>query len=115
MLKFCLYGTSGSDTATKPTQLDTHKWHAKRMHMTSDRWGHVLAKNSGDKGLSGDLKIATGKGGACVVHDASYNTCIMINAKHQEQILKLFAVLIDPSQHLAAEKAWLGGSLVVST
>ena len=67
--------------------LETHLWHAKRMHMQT-MWGYRLPVHRCDKSLRASCRFVKR---ACTVHDASYYSCIELSG--------LPTVVIDALNH----------------
>lgn len=57
--------------------LETHIWHAKRMHMRA-LWGHAVAMSPTDKSLRWSYKAAARQ---CVAHDASYTRTVAVEGE----------------------------------
>ena len=71
--------------STRHTWLETHLWHARRMHMGS-LWGHRIAVKAMDKGTRAMVRAAQAQ---AVSHDMSYLTCLEIavsGAEHSSSL-----------------------------
>ncbi|KNC82130.1 hypothetical protein SARC_05582 [Sphaeroforma arctica JP610] len=71
-----LLSTPGTDQATneRVRRLETHLWHAKRMHM-STKWGCYIADTNAHRGERAAQKDVLAH---CAVHDASYLRCLEV-------------------------------------
>lgn len=71
--------------------LETHIWHAKRMHMRT-QWGWCFGGSKSDMGCAATIRAAQQR---ATVHDATYQTPIEISGTVGE-LVKTFALLGDP-------------------
>ena len=65
---------------TKHTWLETHIWHAKRMHMLN-AWGYRLARTTTDKGWRALYKAGLH---LCTVCDVSYVSCVSVTGRENK-------------------------------
>jgi hypothetical protein len=75
------------------TWLETHIWHAKRMHMFN-RWGYRIAEAPTDKSQRACYKAMKHM---ATVQDISFIACIQIDGERQ-LITEMLKQLIPPSQ-----------------
>ncbi|GAA5859154.1 hypothetical protein JCM8547_008891, partial [Rhodosporidiobolus lusitaniae] len=94
----------------KKIWLETHVWHAKRMHMT-EIWGHRLAEKPTAKAFRASYRAA--QHGA-LVHDASYYQYLELSGPI-EDLEKLLEVVCDPSQALPTSKRYSSGAREYAT
>jgi hypothetical protein len=87
--------------AQKHTWLETHLWHARRMHMGS-RWGYRVALRTTDKSSRALVRAAQH---AAVAHDLSYLQCVEL-AGPRVAIAAAVNAAIDPA-HADAARALL--------
>lgn len=78
--------------STKPKQLPTHVWHAKRAHMRN-QWGYTIAGTMADKGTKACLAAAAKH--ACI-YDRSYDATLTLCGS-RDSILNLLRRVCDPS------------------
>ncbi|KAI9353249.1 ribonucleases P/MRP protein subunit POP1-domain-containing protein [Zopfochytrium polystomum] len=71
--------------------LQTHIWHAKRMHMTQ-LWGFMLPAFPNDKGTRATFRFSNHQ---CVIHDVSYYRCIELKGT-LEEIARVMKIVCDP-------------------
>ena len=64
---------------TQHTWLETHLWHAKRMHMIN-AWGYRLPRTTTDKGWRALYKAGLH---LCTVCDISYVSCVSVKGREQ--------------------------------
>jgi len=85
--------------ATNPKWLETHIWHAKRMHMR-DMFGRILPECPVDRGERSAHRAASN---GCTIHDRSYHEVFQLQGDQGslERLLGLFTspdyVFTDPS------------------
>ena len=81
-----------------------------------ERFGFILPIYSYDKGRSGDLSIANGSGGGCVVHDKSYFSTLKLKSSelNQRELLNAIGRLTDPGIELDSDFEWKSGCKAVS-
>ncbi|BGP58449.1 Ribonucleases P/MRP protein subunit pop1 [Rhodotorula sphaerocarpa] len=89
--------------------LETHVWHAKRMHMT-EIWGHRLADRPTAKAFRASYRAS--QHGA-LVHDASYYQYFELEGPF-EQLKAILDEVCDPSVPSPASKRYSTGSREVS-
>eukprot|EP01132_Coremiostelium_polycephalum_P002765 gene2765-3439_t len=83
--------------------LETHIWHAKRMHMT-DLWGFKIAKSTTGKGVRSTFRASSH---LCTLYDSSYYQCIQISGSESD-IISLFARITMPSISISG-KCFING------
>ncbi|KPV73050.1 uncharacterized protein RHOBADRAFT_29266, partial [Rhodotorula graminis WP1] len=90
--------------------LETHVWHAKRMHMT-EIWGHRLAEKPTAKAFRASYRAS--QHGA-LVHDASYYQYFELVGP-VEDLDKVLQVVCDPAAPLPTFKRYSTGSREYTT
>ncbi|GAA5839669.1 hypothetical protein JCM9279_005135 [Rhodotorula babjevae] len=90
--------------------LETHVWHAKRMHMT-EIWGHRLAEKPTAKAFRASYRAS--QHGA-LVHDASYYQYFELVGPI-EDLDKVLQVVCDPAAPLPTSKRYSTGSREYTT
>lgn len=85
----------------KTRWLETHVWHAKRMHMMP-LWGVRLAMHTSDKGVRFGYRSAAR---ACTLYDASYLDVVEVSGPEGALALLLRALCIAPSDGPSAGAA----------
>ncbi|GAA5894814.1 hypothetical protein JCM8208_006078 [Rhodotorula glutinis] len=90
--------------------LETHVWHAKRMHMT-EIWGHRLAEKPTAKAFRASYRAS--QHGA-LVHDASYYQYFELVGP-VEDLEKVLQVVCDPGAPLPTSKRYSTGSREFTT
>ena len=98
-----------TDRAHPNTWLDTHLWHAKRMHMTN-LWGFRLAERHSQSGLRAAYRAFAH---SAVLHDASYHSALVLGAKRPTDKRVLHQILGDLG--LAADVALAREQLFLAT
>ena len=79
---------------TKHHWLETHIWHAKRMHMLN-AWGYRLARTTTDKGWRALYKAGLH---LCTVCDVSYISCVSVTGEEEsiaEMMRRLGTAAVD--------------------
>ncbi|KAL5512825.1 hypothetical protein ACEPAG_3091 [Sanghuangporus baumii] len=90
--------------------LETHIWHAKRMHM-ENMWGYRLAKTPTEKAFRPSHRASVH---GCILHDASYEAIIELNGA--EHVLKeILARCSDPQTVSPCAVRFTNGSRVCYT
>ncbi|KAI8841633.1 NUC188 domain-containing protein [Chytriomyces cf. hyalinus JEL632] len=84
--------------------LDTHLWHAKRMHM-DHLWGYMVALHRNDKSTKSNFRASQH---TCIVHDASYTTCLEIKGNLSD-IGAVMGRVSDPTFMSVGAKRYAGG------
>lgn len=74
--------------------LETHLWHAKRMHM-KDLWGWRIPVENSVKVKRHLYRISKGNENSTIIHDKSYEECIMIQSS-LEFVKKILSSISDP-------------------
>ncbi|KAI8609935.1 ribonucleases P/MRP protein subunit POP1-domain-containing protein [Chytriomyces sp. MP71] len=90
--------------------LDTHLWHAKRMHM-GHKWGFMLALHRNDKSTKSNYRASQH---TSTLHDASYYHCLQL----QGSVTAISAVMgrvCDPTFMSVGAKRFLQGERQGST
>ena len=77
----------GGQQRHPPRPLETHAWHARRMRMHPELWGHTLALHAAGRGR-GSRSFLHQLRAHCVMHDASYWGCLQL-AGHQRDAVAL--------------------------
>ncbi|BGP52028.1 Ribonucleases P/MRP protein subunit pop1 [Rhodotorula kratochvilovae] len=90
--------------------LETHVWHAKRMHMT-EIWGHRLAEKPTAKAFRASYRAS--QHGA-LVHDASYYQYFELEGPF-EDLAKLLQIVCDPAAPLPTSKRYSAGARECTT
>ncbi|KAJ2614099.1 Ribonucleases P/MRP protein subunit pop1 [Coemansia sp. RSA 1365] len=85
--------------------LETHVWHAKRMHM-AEMWGTMIAKTPNERSHRAAYRAAKEK---TYIHDVSYFVTLEISGVEQE-IVQLLRRLTSPSELHISAKPYSGGS-----
>ncbi|KAJ3128754.1 Cilia- and flagella-associated protein 91 [Physocladia obscura] len=85
--------------------LDTHLWHAKRMHMVQ-KWGFMLANHPNDKGTRASYRATQH---TATVHDASYTHCIQLTGPCHI-ISTAIASICDPTYPSVKGKRYISGA-----
>ncbi|GAA6015972.1 hypothetical protein JCM10207_006824 [Rhodosporidiobolus poonsookiae] len=89
----------------KKIWLESHVWHAKRMHMT-EIWGHRLAQTPTAKSFRSSYR-ATRHG--CLVHDASYYQYLRLSGPFSG-LAALLQAVCDPAVPGPAGKRYAAGA-----
>ncbi|KAL5501441.1 POP1 [Sanghuangporus vaninii] len=90
--------------------LETHIWHAKRMHM-ENMWGYRLAKTPTEKAFRPSHRASVH---GCILHDASYEAIIELSGP--EGVLKeILARCSDPRTVSPGAVRFISGSRVCYT
>lgn len=92
------------------TWLETHIWHAKRMHMET-KWGYRLASTPTEKSARPSYR-ASAQG--AIIHDASYHGIIEIIAP-QKLLLRLLDICCDPQAGGPRASRFVSGSRACET
>ncbi|GJN94122.1 hypothetical protein Rhopal_007196-T1 [Rhodotorula paludigena] len=90
--------------------LETHVWHAKRMHMT-EIWGHRIADRPTAKAFRSSYRAS--QHGA-LVHDASYYQYFELVGP-LDDLEKVLEVVCDPSKSLPTSKRYSTGAREYTT
>ncbi|GAA5844126.1 hypothetical protein JCM11251_001826 [Rhodosporidiobolus azoricus] len=90
--------------------LETHVWHAKRMHMT-EMWGHRLAEKPTAKAFRSSYRAS--QHGA-VVHDASYYQYFELEGPFCD-LVKVLEAVCDPAAPLPSSKRFSTGAREYTT
>ncbi|KAL1922941.1 uncharacterized protein VTP21DRAFT_9317 [Calcarisporiella thermophila] len=90
--------------------LETHIWHAKRMHMV-EKWGYRLALHPTDKLIKATYRAGKHR---VFLHDASYIGCIELRG-HQADIVKVMDAMTDPTQPSIGSQRYIGGKRQCTT
>eukprot|EP00741_Cyanophora_paradoxa_P000344 tig00000403_g335.t1 len=77
----------------KHTWLETHIWHAKRLHM-ANLWGYRLAFRRADVQMRFAYRTTAHE---CTLHDASYHTAFEVSGASREAVVAFLAPLLDPA------------------
>ncbi|GAA5912659.1 hypothetical protein JCM6882_004704 [Rhodosporidiobolus microsporus] len=94
----------------KKIWLETHVWHAKRMHMT-EIWGHRLAEKPTAKAFRSSYRAS--QHGA-LVHDASYFQYFELEGPFDD-LQKVLERVCDPAAALPSSKRYSSGAREYST
>jgi hypothetical protein len=88
------------DSLTMPAEvwLETHIWHAKRMHM-SPLWGHRLAIHNNSRGLKFLHKTVEEHS---VIHDRSYYHSVFTKSSSIALLIEVCQMCMDPQSTLLA-------------
>ncbi|KAG2180764.1 hypothetical protein INT44_003771, partial [Umbelopsis vinacea] len=84
--------------------LETHTWHAKRMHM-KDMWGYRLAEFPNEKSIRATYRASSH---LSILHDASYMACLELKGA-AEDISRLLAPITDLSLPTVASQRYNKG------
>ncbi|KAG2178757.1 hypothetical protein INT43_001603, partial [Umbelopsis isabellina] len=84
--------------------LETHIWHAKRMHM-KNIWGYRLADHPNDKSLRATYRAFSH---LSILHDASYMGCVQLEGT-DEAIARMLAPVVDVTLPSVASQRYLKG------
>ncbi|KAJ3031316.1 UNVERIFIED_CONTAM: hypothetical protein HDU68_005058 [Siphonaria sp. JEL0065] len=90
--------------------LDTHLWHAKRMHMCH-KWGFMLGVHPNDKSTRASFRASQH---AAIIHDASYQICLELKGS-ESSICTVLAAVVDPTCLSIGAKRFVGGERQGST
>ncbi|KAI9346531.1 ribonucleases P/MRP protein subunit POP1-domain-containing protein [Obelidium mucronatum] len=90
--------------------LDTHLWHAKRMHM-GQKWGFVLGLHPNGKSTRASFRASQH---AAIVHDASYYVCLEVKGS-ESSISTVMGLIVDPTCISVGAKRFLAGDRQGST
>ncbi|GAA5993403.1 hypothetical protein JCM11641_001169, partial [Rhodosporidiobolus odoratus] len=94
----------------KKIWLETHVWHAKRMHMT-EIWGHRLALTPTAKAHRASYRAAAH---GCIVHDASYFQYMLLEGM-EEELIRLVEGVCDPAEVGPGSKRFTSGARECTT
>lgn len=86
--------------------LETHLWHAKRMHM-KDLWGWRIPVENSVKVKRHLYRISKGSENSTMLHDKSYEECIMIQSS-LEFVKKVLSSIADPLDPVINTISFLG-------
>ncbi|KDQ62383.1 hypothetical protein JAAARDRAFT_121761 [Jaapia argillacea MUCL 33604] len=92
------------------TWLETHIWHAKRMHMET-KWGYRLAITPTEKSFRPSHRAATH---SSILHDASYQSLIQLSGP-QDLLKRMLEGCCDPQGVGPGAKRYLTGARVLET
>ncbi|KAJ2958269.1 hypothetical protein NQZ79_g6113 [Umbelopsis isabellina] len=84
--------------------LETHIWHAKRMHM-KNVWGYRLADYPNDKSLRATYRAFSH---LSILHDASYMACIELEGM-DDAIARMLAPVLDVTLPSVASQRYVKG------
>ncbi|GAA6062283.1 hypothetical protein JCM10212_000943 [Sporobolomyces blumeae] len=90
--------------------LDTHVWHAKRMHMV-EIWGYRLAEKPTEKAYRSSYRAAYH---GAMVHDASYYQHFQLDGP-EAHLNRVLAKICDPAAILPSSKRYSNGARECST
>ncbi|KAF9475642.1 POP1-domain-containing protein [Pholiota conissans] len=90
--------------------LETHLWHAKRMHM-ENMWGYRLAVSPTDKTYRPSHRASMHD---AIIHDASYYSCIEIKGS-EKLIVEMLESFCDPQGSGPGSKRYLSGARMIET
>ncbi|KAJ1644525.1 Ribonucleases P/MRP protein subunit pop1 [Coemansia asiatica] len=85
--------------------LETHVWHAKRMHM-QHLWGTMIATTPNERSHRAAYRAAKER---CYAHDVSYFTTLEI-AGHEQQVLGCLVALTAPGALTPALRCYSSGA-----
>ncbi|KAH8554274.1 NUC188 domain-containing protein [Umbelopsis sp. PMI_123] len=88
----------------KKRWLETHIWHAKRMHM-KDIWGYRLAEFPNEKSIRATYRASSH---LSILHDASYMACVELKGTGDE-IARVLAPITDLSLPSVASQRYNKG------
>ncbi|KAJ2808026.1 Ribonucleases P/MRP protein subunit pop1, partial [Coemansia guatemalensis] len=88
--------------------LETHVWHAKRMHM-AEMWGTMVAKTPNERSHRAAYRAAKEK---TYIHDVSYFVTLEISGAEQA-IVQLLRRLTPPDEPSLSAKPYVSGSRMV--
>ncbi|KAF4617537.1 hypothetical protein D9613_005911 [Agrocybe pediades] len=91
--------------------LETHIWHAKRMHM-ENLWGYRLAISPTEKSYRPSYRASIH---GSILHDASYYSLLEIKGKKESAIQAMLDMCCDPQGPGPSSKRWSPGSRVLET
>ncbi|KAJ3413698.1 hypothetical protein HDV05_007686 [Chytridiales sp. JEL 0842] len=84
--------------------LETHLWHAKRMHM-DNLWGYQIALHPNDKSKRASYRASKNQ---CIMHDKSYNECFELHGT-AEHIISLMSAITDPTVANVGHSRFISG------